>query len=199
MYRIILHIVYCAAAIVSLASCDMFEPRTPEEPTDARGNFIPPTTPDIVIENFINAINERNARHYVQCFVDPTSGDYEFEFLPTQRAQIQFGALFDEWSVQEERMYIENLISSVPVHATLNLTLQDGQFESQASEIATYISSYSLIAQHSNEGYPHYVFTGTLRFEIITDQTNNWAIHRWADFPSGDDLSWSELKGTFKV
>jgi len=199
MKRFILHSMYFATVIFACAACDVFDPRTPEEPTEARGNFIPPTTSDIVIENFINAINERNARHYVQCFVDPSLSDFEYEFLPTQRAQVQFGALFEDWSVQEERMYFENLISSVPVNETLQITLQDGQFESQSANHATYIASYRLTVRHSNDGYPHYEFSGTLRFEMTTDQGNNWAIHRWADFPSGDDQSWSELKGTFKL
>lgn len=199
MQKTALHIVFSTAFILLVISCDIFQPRTPEEPGVARGNFIPPTTPEIVIENFLNAISERNAQHYVQCLIDASFAENKFVFLPTQRAQIQFGALFDEWSLQEERMYFENLISSIPGTSTLDLRLQDGLFESQSANNAVYIASYRLIAQHTNEGYPHYTFEGTLRFEMITDQSNNWAIHRWADFPGGDNQSWSELKGTFKL
>ena len=199
MQKTTIHIVIFIAFILLVISCDIFQPRTPEEPGEARGNFIPPTTPEIVIENFLNAINERNTQHYVQCLIDASFAEKKFVFLPTQRAQIQFGALFDEWSLQEERMYFENLISSIPGTSTLNLSLQDGLFESHSANDAVYMASYRLVAQHTNEGYPHYIFEGTLRFEMITDQSNNWAIHRWADFPGGDNQSWSELKGTFKL
>jgi hypothetical protein len=199
MNKICLHNGLSIAFILLFISCDIFQPRTPEEPGEARGNFIPPTTPDIVIENFLNAINERNTQHYVQCLIDVSFTEKKFSFLPTQRAQIQFGALFEEWSAQEERMYFENLISSIPGTSTLRLVLQDGLFESQSANDAVYIASYRLVAQHTNEGYPHYVFEGTLRFEMFSDQSNNWAIYRWADFPGGDNQSWSELKGTFKL
>lgn len=199
MLRTVLHIVPIAAFFGLLISCDIFEPRTPEEPTAARGNFIPPTTSDIVIENFINAINERNAQHYVQCFADPALTERAFEFIPTQRAQGQFAALFEEWDVQDERMYFENLISSIPDNATLNLSLHNDQFESQSSDAATFVASYILTAEHTNEGFPYFIFEGTLRFELSTDQANNWSIFRWADLPSGEQRSWSELKGTFKL
>jgi hypothetical protein len=199
MQTILFHIVLYTAGFLMLASCDLFEPRSPEEPTGARGNFIPPTTPEIVIENFINALNERNAQHYVQCFAEPSISEREFVFEPTTAARNQFSPLFEEWTVRDERMYIENLISSVPANAAFSLNLQNGRFESQSADEATYTATYRLIAQHSNEGYPHYVFDGTLRFEMATDQTNSWVIFRWRDLGESDQRSWSELKGIFKL
>lgn len=200
------HIDYTGPAIRLLAtigmlfllSCDLFEPRSPEEPTDARGRFIPPTTAEIVIENFINAINERNTQHYVQCFADPTHTDIPFEFIPTQEAQRLFAGLFTEWTVRDERTYFDNVIASVPQSGAFNVILIDGRFESQSAAEATYIASYRLTAQHANDAYPHYVFEGTLRFEMTTDDNSNWVISRWADLAGTDTRSWSELKGNFR-
>jgi len=197
MCRLVSHIVIYTICIAFFASCDLFEPRTPEEPTGARGSFLPPTEPDIVIDNFINAINERNSQHYIQSFVDPVTSDKEFEFRPTQSAQSTFG-LFDEWTVQDERSYLENIISSIPGNATLSLTLANRTFEGETSTEAFFTATYRLRADHTNDGFPHTVFEGTLRFEMSTDDANNWAIHLWGDFSSDEAASWSDLKATFR-
>ncbi len=198
MPRIVIHTVLYLVCLVVLISCDLFEPRTPEEPTAARGNFIPPTEPELVIDNLINAIRERNAQHYVQCFVDPTIHDIEFEFYPTQRALNQFGS-FDGWTVQDERSYLENLIANVPDNATLTLSLHDGRFEGQTASEAIYTASYRLTAEHTNDGFQHYVFEGTLQFDMFADQSSNWVIFRWEDRAFEEQRSWSELKGAFKL
>ncbi len=198
MHRVALHIVLYTACLLSFISCDIFEPRTPEEPTAARGNFIPPTEPEIVIDNFVNAIDERNSQHYIQCFIDPLTSEKQFKFIPTQSALSQFG-VFDGWTVQDERNYFENLISNIPENAAFNLNLFDGGFEGQTSNEATYTAAYRLTAEHTNDGYPHFIFEGTLRFEMITDQSNNWVIHTWADLSDDETRSWSELKGRFKL
>ncbi len=199
MPRIILYIMIYTACIITFASCDLFEPRTPEDPTAARGNFIPPTTFEIVIENFINAINERNAQHYIQCFVDPSLSEKVFIFEPTTAARNQFSPLFEDWTVQDERMYLDNLISSIPDNATLHLALENGHFEAEFANEAIYTASYRLNAQHTNEGFQYHLFEGTLRFEMATDQTNNWVIVRWVDLSDSEQRSWSDLKGTFKL
>lgn len=199
MYRMALRTIIYILCLVLFASCDLFDPRTPEEPTAARGNFIPPTTPEIVIENFINAINERNAQHYMQCLIDETISEKEFEFVPTQGAQGQFPALFDEWTRINERRYLDNLISSIPDNATLSVQFEGIHWESPSSFEASFRASYRLIANHTNDSFPHYVFEGTLQFELTTDQTNNWAIFHWTDFALDDKMSWSELKGTFNL
>lgn len=193
------YLLVLTCAVAGITSCDLFEPRTPEEPTAARGTFVPPTTADIVIENFVNAINERNTQHYVQCFVGPDFPDATYQFIPTERAQRQFGNIFDQWGVQDERMYFENLLSSVPLNRQLSMTLQNERFETQTANHAIFRATYRLVAAHTHDGYPHYEFIGTLRFEMITDQANNWWIHRWADFADEETPSWSELKGTFKL
>jgi hypothetical protein len=197
--RIVLAAGFAAAIALSFASCDLFEPRSPEDPIGTRGNFVPPTAAEIVIENLINAVNDRNAQHYIQCFADPAAGgtDTEFEFHATLEAQQQFGTVFDEWSIVDERRYFENLLSSIPASAFIILSLENERFESQTSNTARYFADYRLTAQHTDEGLQEQSFEGTLQFDMITDLANNWVIHEWHDFGGGDTRSWSELKGVF--
>jgi len=74
---------------IGLTGCFLFETRTPELPDQSSGNFIPPTSPDIVLENFTQAIKNKNADHYEACFID--SG---YTFIPSSDANTQFPSFF---------------------------------------------------------------------------------------------------------
>ena len=47
--------------IMTFASCDIFQVRDPEEPRDTRSGYRVPVQPSDVIQNLINAFNEKNS------------------------------------------------------------------------------------------------------------------------------------------
>jgi hypothetical protein len=192
-YRIILFV----ATVVLLTSCDLFDPRSPEDPSFSRSSFRPATSWDIVIDNFIGTISERNTQNYIQCFVDPALSDRTFEFLPTQDALRLFAGVFDEWDLRDERSYFENMLSRVPSQAALRLELTTTVLESFQSDSAVYRATYLLTVDHNDEGFPNNAFTGTMRLSLATDRNNTWSIYRWADFKFEDSPSWSDLKVNF--
>ncbi len=197
-YRFVnLRIVFTVTILLKLTSCDIFDPRSPEDPLQTRSSFRPATTAEIVIDNFTGAISERNTQNYILCFADPDLSDRTFEFIPTQDAIRQYGGLFDEWGTREERSYFENLLSRVPQQATMRLDLSQPLFESMQSDSAVYRANYTLTANHSDDGFSSTVFSGTMRLSLATDRTNTWSIHRWTDLKFEDTPSWSDVKGRF--
>jgi hypothetical protein len=183
--------------VVFFHGCDLFTTRTPEKPSETSSSFIPPTSPSIVIDNFINAIRERNTENYVSCFVDSTFSSYRFSFQAAQTAQTVYGSLFLDWNLTSERTYFENLRSRVPTGGESTLILTDDRLSLQADS-AVYTATYTLIVQHTVQNIPQQA-QGTLQFTLSPDLYNNWAIHRWIDNKAGNDSSWSDLKARFST
>ncbi len=180
----------------TVLACDIFETREPESPTQAGSNFRPPTQPEVVLDNLQNAISERNTENYLRSFVDSTFSSRQFEFIPTQEAQSRYFTVFLNWSLDLEREYFENLRSQTVPSAFSTLIFNDGRFESLQSDSAEYNANYRIVFQHNRPDTPTEA-EGTVLFYLSTDSRNNWAIHRWVDFKTGSDFSWSELKGRF--
>jgi hypothetical protein len=177
--------------------CGILETRDPEPPGQTSSGFVPPTTPQLVLTNFVNAIRERNTDNYIRCLADPNFSDKAFLFTPTQEAQSQY-QVFSNWSLSSERAYFENLKSRTPSTATTLLVLSNERFESVQSDSALYTSTYNLVFQHNFVGTPQQA-KGQLQFYLATDRNRLWVIQRWVDIKTGSDFSWSEMKGRFSI
>ena len=78
--------------------------RTPETPTSFGGEFIPPVSADIVLDNFIAAVNNVNTENYMLCLADATlRSPQPFRFEPSAEARARYQALYDTWSTVKER------------------------------------------------------------------------------------------------
>jgi hypothetical protein len=178
-----------------LNGCGIFEPREPEEPTQAGLNFIPPTDPDIVVTNLQAAIDQKNIVNYMSCFSDPQRQGRPFVFFPSAEGSAQYGAVLNNWTRLNEEEYFTNLISQSPENAFSNLLL------SLTSSIVTadsvvYEFDYTLTFQHADPGFSQ-TGRGRLQFTIGVDNGNFWSIHRWIDYKTVDEPTWSLFKGKF--
>ena len=54
--------------ILILGSCDIFEVRNPENPSDTKSGYRVPVEPKDVIQNLISAFKDRNADDYTKNF-----------------------------------------------------------------------------------------------------------------------------------
>ena len=175
--------------------CDLFHTRDPQSPSQSRSGFLPPTSPDIVLENLKNSVSERNTDNYIKCFSDTAFSTRRFAFLPTQEAQTKYIGVFRDWDLNSERDYFENLRSRTPTDASSSLFLTGG-FQSILSDSALYYADYLLNFQHNAAGIPQQA-KGHLQFFLAPDRNQYWSVYRWIDAKVGNDLSWSELKGFF--
>ena len=179
------------------AGCNLFEPRDPEPPTQTSDSFIPPTDPDVVIENLQNAIAQKNSVNYVRCFADPSRTARPFQFSPSPDAGSRYASVFANWTVDQEKVYFQNLVAraSGKVNAYSNLLLTHRVVTLTAdSAIQSY--DYTLTFEHSDPSFPT-VATGNLQFVLGLDNNNAWVIYRWSDFKTTGDVQWSHFKGKF--
>jgi len=173
--------------------CDIFETRTPEDPSQQSSTFIQPTTPDIVITNFKNSIEEYSVDNYVRCLVDAAFSDKNFEFVPSQEAGID-GVIFQGWNRDSERQYLLNI--GKPQFGSAGLILTNKRITNVTSDSVVYNFDYVLYYPHNRENYPK-SFSGNLQFYLAVDQNRNWSIFRWMDFKTTSPNTWSYLKAIF--
>lgn len=185
-----------AVFCVVMSSCTMFETRSPEEPSGSSVPFQQPTSKDIVISNFKNAIAQRSEYNFIACF--DTSGYY---FEPSVDARQNFTNI---WTLDDERRSFVALISKISPVARFNLLFSNSEFSQPngAADSVVYIADYVLRADHSDSLLISTRATGTLSFTIASNRESGlWSIRRWTDSRSQSDsagITWSFLKAYFR-
>lgn len=163
-----------------------FNVREPEPATSgAASEWVPPTQPAILIDNFRNAVQKLNISLYDRCFTP------NFHFKGDPATAGSNPALFANWSVAEERDYFNGLHNKSLNNAitTLEMTKTRENFflNDSLEQIFTYTLNPSLTDTAQARRY-----TGTMRLILVRKQ-NDWKITYWED--SRENLAcWSDLK-----
>jgi hypothetical protein len=186
---------------VLLAGCGLFKTRNPESPDSGKTNYLPPTSADIVITNFTNAIKEKNAENYLACLSDSTSTqDRNYQFIPSSDALSRYQGIFDNWNKASENRFFYTLKSNIPVNVSPILDLKNFpyQYDLSLPDSVIYTSAYTLDINYNLSGLP-IQFSGTLQFAIHRNNNGYWYIQKWTDTkPTNDTTStWSILKAQF--
>ncbi len=183
------------SALFFLSGCGVFETRTPQSPGQSRTDFVPPTSPDIVINNLKSSINDQNVDNYIACLSDTSFGGARFDYVPPVDVFGQYRSIFVDWNLNSERSYFNNLKvqSSSSESATLSLSAETMTFQGDS---AIYNANYVLFWPHKVAGIPQEA-QGNLQFFLGVDRNRNWSIYRWIDSRIGNNFTWSELKARF--
>ena len=183
--------------VVTQVSCNIFETRDPEPPTQSSSNYVPPTEPSLAFSNMINAFRDLNSVNYLKSFADSTTAGRSFIFEPTPQAKLKYGGVFLSWSKQSEQQYFENVRSKIPSGSSASLAFDALSAQSLQSDSAQYEATYRLTVQHSVASIPKEA-RGRAQFFLLADRSRNWVIWRWVDVPTGTStFTWSDLKGEF--
>jgi len=175
-------------------SCELFTARDPEEPDAPRSNFQVASTPEILLQNLIDAFQDKNAENYIYCFVDSSFLVKEFLFQPSASAGSQYPFL-KNWNLRDEKQYFINLTNSISGSSSIVLSLTEEE-KSIFGDSLTYFATYGLNIPTSDEQVPKY-YQGKLSFTLVRDSRSQWVITTWQDVQSGSDYSWSDLKGRY--
>ncbi len=54
--------------LLTISACDLFQVRDPEDPTETKSSYRVPVEPKDVIQNLINAFNDKNPNDYKKNF-----------------------------------------------------------------------------------------------------------------------------------
>ncbi len=183
----------CVLSVLVLASCTT---RTPEEPTGNRGTYEPPTSPQIVIENFRNAVIEKNTQNFMLCLADPSRSRVPYVFEPSAEAGARFQAIFQSWSITKEQQAFLSIIARLPTDVGLGLEFTNANIAFSSPDSLVWVGDYRLSTKLDLAGVPN-VLTGTMVFSIRPETSGLWSITRWSDARrTGDTLesTWSILK-----
>lgn len=178
----------------SFFGCELFTTRDPEEPDTARSNFQVATTPEILIQNLIDAFQDKNAENYIYCFVDSSFSVKQFSFQPSASAGSQYPFL-KNWNLRDEKQYFINLTNSISGSSSIVLSFTEDE-KSIFGDSLTYFATYGLNIPTSDDQLPKH-YQGKLSFTIVRDSRSQWVITTWQDVQSGSDYSWSDLKGRY--
>ena len=180
---------------VLFGGCGLFGLRDVETPTEPRSTFVPPTTPDIVLSNLSNAIIDKDINNYLQCIVDTSTTTKRFSYSADISSQIQY-PVFQNWQTVNEKNYFYNLLSLTSAQST-SLLFFSNVTTNTYSDSAIYDMEYLLRFDHQKTNVAK-TLTGKLRFIMVVNSKNLWAISRWIDFKAVDsDTTWSVLKANF--
>jgi len=183
-------------AVVSLGSCakNPFNSRESEAPTSEGGTFIPPTSPQIVLENLRLSYTQLVISNFIQ------SLDSQFVF----RFDVVEGIATDtSWGFQAEISLTEKLFNDFT--ATKNargirivLSPQAGQSDQILDSTATLVRKYRLMEVDSL-GREQASYEGVSRFELVESAFNYWSLRLWEDIHlSFETKSWAELKYAYR-
>jgi len=183
-------ILYLLCSILVLGSgCDLFAPRTPEDPITEAGTFTQPDTPDLVVDNLLAAIAELNTANYRRSLAE------DLTFEPTAVAQARDPSLWASWSRTEEVSFFTTLAEAARQRSGHSLRLEDTATEVGDTRY-TLDATYVLIVRHRLPTVPDTV-QGRLLWQIEQGADGLWALRRWTDQELGNTPSWSDLKAEF--
>jgi len=183
---------------IIITSCDLFGTRNPEKPDTVGTGYIPPTSYDVVIENLINSIKEKNLNNYLLCLSDSSfTGISQFEFIADPQISAQFQGIFSEWNINSEEKYFTSMISSVLEETNPILNFTDSEYESFNDSIifnGNYFLSINFSDEQSEKNY-----SGNTRIVLKRSSSGFWYITSWYDFQSNENIlfTWSFLKSKY--
>lgn len=187
--------------VVSLVAGNLFcnnpfATRDPEPPSGEQTSWVQPIAPEIVLTNLQSAIREKSVENYIRCFGLSDDVRRGFTFKPEISVANNYRGVFLNWSIDEERNYINNLFSFIPSDSLSVLFLTDVT-EIQFGDSVITSKEYDLIVAHSNSSAPGSV-SGRMELSLKKGSDALWFISRWADFKTSELPVWSLLKAQFK-
>ena len=180
--------------LFSAISCDIFETRDAESPDQSRSNYLPATSPEILIQNLINSFADKDVVNYQNTFVTGLSNRI-FTFIPSSTALSRFQNLWPTWNIDAEVQYFNNMKTSVPDDLPISLSGLSLSPESFSifGDSLKYNSEYFIsVPQRNSESL---IFQGSLELSMINVSTV-WLVYFWKDNAVEDNPSWSDLKGS---
>ena len=186
-------LVFC----VAISGCDIFNTRDAEKPTQPRSDFEPAATVDILVQNLINSLKDKDVTNYMTCLSDTSFTDKKFLFVPSSEAASTYPTLMD-WDKRNEEQYFTNMSVKVNTNSQIVLTLKESS-RNNFGDSTFYTATYSLNLPfvNSNSEIIPVIYEGTLTFKMVRDSRSVWSIYYWQDIKTtSSNLSWSDLKGS---
>lgn len=172
--------------LLGLTAC--FNIRPVEPPSSSASSWVSPTDYQILLVNLQTAITQGEVQNYLRCFNQDS-----LQFSPAANLINNNENVWQNWSIQDEQAYIENVIADLSVSSGNSLSLAETDLQDVTADSLKYVGDYLLRMNHSDTSLTK-VFQGQIQLMIKLNRFNEWEIHRWTDIEIFPDSSWSELK-----
>jgi len=172
-------------ALLALCSCELFELRDSQDPTEDAAWNDPATTVELALQNLEYAYEDsRNAVNYSRIFLE----DYRFYFAAQDITEFSTDS---EWSRKQEQDMLLNLHSRYS-SITIELETMATPDEIGASEARIY-RSYRVRAIPVSASEAEIVLQGNLELDCRR-LYDRWYINKWYDYRSSSANTWGWLK-----
>lgn len=176
-------------SLVLFSAC--FQIRDVAPPGTSSSGWISPTSYDILLDNLSRAITQKNTQNYLRCF-----NRDQLDYTPAATLLNDRESIWQNWSIDEEQTYFNNLLANVPGNSGGILNLERLEQRDVNADSLIYIGNYVLQVSHNVADVPK-VFQGQVQWEMKLNEFNEWEIQKWVDLETVADSSWSLLKLTF--
>ena len=166
-----------------------FRVRTPEPPDNLGTSWNPPTSPDLLLSNFVMALEGANAQNYSRCF-----SEQSFHFSPTPSWYNGHESIWLNWGINDEKTYLNNIKTDLRNGAVIQLNWEQALFQNLTADSVNYTATYHLDVPHKDSSLTN-IFHGRITFKMKLNPAGNvWEITEWRDLEINPDSAWSRLK-----
>lgn len=178
-----------AITILALWLLGCFRVRTPEPPDTAGASWTPPTSPDILLSNFGIALQSANVQNYARCF-----SEQYYKFTPTPFWQNGHENIWQNWGINDEKTYFNNVKTDIKAGSVIILKLNDPLFQNLSADSVNYTATYQLEVPLKDTMERNF-FHGKIILKMKLNPAGNvWEIAEWQDLEIHPDSAWSRLK-----
>ena len=179
-------------AAVMVCGCGFFEPRTPERPGGG-GTWIPPTTPEIVLENMTSSMAQKVIGNYRLNFTN------DFVFHPDPSDSVEISAtqagVYDNWNDSVE-VRVAQILFDEASRLDLTFTKRDTTVYLDTDHCVFY---YKYLLQVTLKAGGTEFLRGLVEYHLRREAGANWYIYVWIDKRDPDfrdSRTWGYRKGT---
>lgn len=175
-----------------LLSCfwiSCFKPRPVEQPlVQQASDWVSPVEYSQLITNLQTSVSLLNSQNYLRCL---NSSIYHFNPVASLLSGNQL--IWNNWSVNDEREYIENISKTLRTGSVVSLILTPGGLQYYGTDSIRYTATYKLRVPLQDTLLPE-LYSGQMELILRRNSSREWEIAAWSDFETAQDSSWSRLK-----
>ncbi|MBT4421243.1 MAG: hypothetical protein HOG76_12485 [Candidatus Marinimicrobia bacterium] len=182
--------------ILLFSGCELFTPRDSEPPTDVQDPYawIPPTSPEIVLQNLSNAFPAHKPNYHLDVLGSSGETGASFAFFPDQGVASSQPGVFDNWGYVEEENFITQLFEMLNEEGLPRLEWEVEQL-SPIDDRYEIITDYHLTLFYGEaEPLLPEQFKGQATLTLVQNVDLLYEISVWQDLKSDTLPCWSDLK-----
>ncbi len=207
-FRVRLRLIYLFFVLLLGCFCILdcknpFKTRSSPPPKFSEGTWETPALPEIVIQNLLNAYNEKVIGNFIQCLYD----SFRFSAPEDSIDAVNQGRtdLFEDWDRSVEISVTTSIFNTSrqnpdSLSYLLSFHLTPPVPDDLGDTLAVLSRDYELLILDSKVTPPETTWAkGTATFKMIQTSLNWWSIYLWTDIPAvtGED-DWADFKARFR-